>query len=174
MRLVNRPPACKADKVKKAIVFMLSRMIPKTRMPSRSFREYLPAPRRATFICPKSLKDFGTESLPGSNPTATSQPERGGAGARRKPILLLRLSELLLFRFAELQLAASLFHDPPRFTRLTPWTVPTSEIAKNFLPSQMLRWTGHAPAKPTQALRLRSTTDPVLQDAYATVFWNAC
>ena len=35
----------------------------------------------------------------------------------RKPILLLRLSGLLLLRAAERALAASLFHDPPRSTR---------------------------------------------------------
>jgi hypothetical protein len=39
---------------------------------------------------------------------------------RRKPILLLRLSGVLLLRFALRQLFALLFQLPPRFTRLEP------------------------------------------------------
>ena len=40
--------------------------------------------------------------------------------ARRKPLLLFLLSGLLLSRFDERQLLASLFQLPPRFTRLDP------------------------------------------------------
>jgi hypothetical protein len=38
----------------------------------------------------------------------------------RKPLLLLRLSGLLLLRFADRQLLALLFQLPPRFTRFEP------------------------------------------------------
>ena len=40
--------------------------------------------------------------------------------ARRKPILLLRLSGVLLLRLATRTLAGLLFHEPPRITRLEP------------------------------------------------------
>ena len=40
--------------------------------------------------------------------------------ATRKPLLLLRLDGLFLFRFADRQFAASLFQLPPRFTRFEP------------------------------------------------------
>jgi hypothetical protein len=39
---------------------------------------------------------------------------------RRKPRLLFRLSGELLLRFAERQLFALLFHEPPRLTRFEP------------------------------------------------------
>ena len=45
---------------------------------------------------------------------------RSKALARRRPKLLLRLSGVLLLRFAQRRLRASLFHEPPRFTRFEP------------------------------------------------------
>jgi hypothetical protein len=39
------------------------------------------------------------------------------AAANRNPMLLLRLSGVLLLRFAERRLLALLFHEPPRNTR---------------------------------------------------------
>ncbi len=45
---------------------------------------------------------------------------KGGELSRRAPRLLLRLSGVLLFRFAERQFFALLFQLPPRFTRSEP------------------------------------------------------
>lgn len=39
--------------------------------------------------------------------------------AKRKPLLLLRLSGVFLLRLAERKLFALLFHEPPRSTRLS-------------------------------------------------------
>ena len=44
--------------------------------------------------------------------------------ARRRPRLLLRLSGLLLFRFAARAFLALLFQEPPRFTRFEPVVSP--------------------------------------------------
>jgi hypothetical protein len=41
--------------------------------------------------------------------------------AGRKPMLLFRLAGLFLLRFAERQFWASLFQEPPRSTRFSPF-----------------------------------------------------
>ncbi len=46
---------------------------------------------------------------------------RTGGLARRKPLLLFRLSGLFLLRFAERTLLGLLFHEPPRNTRSPPY-----------------------------------------------------
>ena len=52
---------------------------------------------------------------------------------RRKPLLLFRLSGLLLFRLAERQFLALLFQLPPRFTRFDPEAAP-SPVALSSCP----------------------------------------
>lgn len=81
----------------------------------------LPAPGGWLTVCPS---ESGQGHWPVPSRPVTRRSGAGGAGAGRKPRLLLRLPGLFLLRLAARQLEALLFQEPPRFTRLSPWPVP--------------------------------------------------
>ena len=76
---------------------------------------------------------MGLDSPAHARTVHTARLRLAGARAKRNPMLLFRLSGVLLLRFAERQLIALLFHDPPRSTRSAhpfsnSWRTPASQI----------------------------------------------
>lgn len=114
--------------------------------------------RRLAYRLPERV---GTGPLAGSiqarNSTVRGGRSWGGAGAGRKPRLLLRLPGLFLLRLAARQLEALLFQEPPRFTRLSPWPEPVSSDAMCGLRWQMQSTPDHGSAgsfRPRHAARI--------------------
>ena len=70
-------------------------------------------------FCPDAYRGGVINLFRGSHPTLLLSY---GTKTRRKPILLFRLSGLLLFRLADRQFSAGLFQLPPRITRFEPTT----------------------------------------------------
>jgi hypothetical protein len=68
-------------------------------------------------FCPEGYRDGVVNLFRGSHPTLLLSY---GTKTRRKPILLFRLSRVLLLRFADRQFPALLFQLPPRSTRIEP------------------------------------------------------
>lgn len=85
-----------------------------------------------TVFCPAQM-DAGTGQLPGQwMPSGYSLS--WGDEAKRNPILLLRLSGVLLLRFDTRQFCGVLFQEPPRFTRLEPlWCLPLYRLHNQHL-----------------------------------------
>jgi hypothetical protein len=71
----------------------------------------------ALFIATQMRSERTGNLVSGGHPAI---PMSYGTNTRRKPMLLLRLSGLLLLRFADRQLMALLFQLPPRNTRFEP------------------------------------------------------
>ena len=70
-------------------------------------------------ICPEGYRGGVINLFRGSHPTLLLSY---GTKTRRKPMLLFRLSGLLLLRLADRQFSELLFQLPPRFTRFEPTT----------------------------------------------------
>jgi hypothetical protein len=97
---------------------------PSSQMPGGGVRAVTPTnSRRAGPVCPAGA---GTGPGRWSGPWCWRRVRERAASdrcrelARRKPILVLRLSGVFLLRVADRQLCASLFQLPPRITRLVP------------------------------------------------------
>ena len=68
-------------------------------------------------LCPEKIRGGVINLFRGSHPTLLLSY---GTKTKRKPMLLCRLSGLLLFRVADRQFSALLFQLPPRITRFEP------------------------------------------------------
>jgi hypothetical protein len=64
------------------------------------------------------------------SPHAGEENNKTQETTSRKPMLLFLLSALFLLRFAERQLIALLFHEPPRITRYRPTPSLGSQLAR--------------------------------------------
>jgi hypothetical protein len=83
-----------------------------------ALRLFLPMPGIAGgSFCPDAYRGGVINLFRGSHPTLLLSY---GTKTRRKPMLLFRLSGVLLLRLADRQFSALLFQLPPRITRFEP------------------------------------------------------
>ena len=80
----------------------------------------------------------------------------------RNPLLLLRLSGLLLLRLADRQFVGLLFHEPPRNTRLAPYSFRPRHVYRVFSPGSGGPWAARAAARLRQPPIMRPISSTAL------------
>ena len=98
---------------------------------ARLRRTYQRAPRALSLDGVAAVAGTGLDSPVRARMIPIMQFRRAGVRTTRNPLLLFRLSGVLLLRFAERQFSGLLFHEPPRSTRsacpfFNIWKIPAS------------------------------------------------